>query len=383
MTQTHIAINGFFWDKPTVGVGQYLHGLVAALATLPDLKLTLYIPADATPLPAPAGVTLTKLRSPFAGRSTNMQKVVFEQLSVPAAARLDKADLIHVPYFAPPLSSRVPVVTTIPDLIPLTRSAYRGSLKIRLYTALVRRAAQHSARIITISQAVAQQVTAILGRPASSIDVTYLAADPIYQPTDVPDALRAGAEIPAQYIYYVGGYDERKNIPTLLRAYAALPEALRTQYPLVLAGRAAGTNPHLFPDIDGLITQLGIGPTVRRIDVSRADNPALYSGATCFVYPSCDEGFGLPPLEAMACGTAVIAARAASIPEVVGDAACMVEPFDVAGWTAALLAVLTDNDLRNRLQRAGTARARQFTYDQTAAATHAVYLRALGREGDA
>ena len=383
MTQTHIAINGFFWDKPTVGVGQYLHGLVAALAALPDLTLTLYIPADATPLPVPAGVTLTKLRSPFAGRSTNMQKVVFEQLSVPAAARLDKADLIHVPYFAPPLSSRVPVVTTIPDLIPLTRSAYRGSLKIRTYTALVRRAAQHSVRLITISQAVAQQVTTILGRPASSIDVTYLAADPMYQPTDVPDALRAAAEIPAQYVYYVGGYDERKNIPTLLRAYAALPEALRTQYPLVLAGRAAGTNPLLFPDIDSLITQLGIGSTVRRIDVPRADNPALYSGATCFVYPSCDEGFGLPPLEAMACGTAVIAARAASIPEVVGDAAHMVDPFDVAGWTAALHALLTDNDLRNRLQRAGTERAGQFTYGQTAAATRAVYLRALGREGDA
>ncbi len=383
MTQTHIAINGFFWDKPTVGVGQYLHGLVSALSALPDLTLTLYIPADAAPLPVPAGVSLTKLRSPFAGRSTNMQKVVFEQLSVPAAARLDKADLIHVPYFAPPLSSRVPVVTTIPDLIPLTRSAYRGSLKIRAYTALVRRAAQHSARIITISQAVAQQVTTILGRPASSVDVTYLAADSIYQPTDVSDALRAASDIPLQYVYYVGGYDERKNIPTLLRAYAALPEVLRTQYPLVLAGKAAGTNPHLFPDIDELITQLGIGPTVRRLDVARADNPALYSGATCFVYPSCDEGFGLPPLEAMACGTAVIAARAASIPEVVGDAARLVEPFDVADWTAALLAVLTDNDLRNRLQRAGTARARQFSYDQTAAATRAVYLRALGREGDA
>jgi len=383
MTQTHIAINGFFWDKPTVGVGQYLHGLVGALAMLPDIKLTLYIPADATPLTAPAGVTLTKLRSPFAGRSKKMQKVVFEQLSVPAAARLDKVDLIHVPYFAPPLSSRVPVVTTIPDLIPITRSAYRGSISIRTYTALVRRAAHHSVRIITISQAVAQQVTNVLGRPASSIDVTYLAADPIYQPTGMSAALRATYDLPAQYVYYVGGYDERKNIPTLLRAYAALPEALRTQFPLVLAGRAAGTNPTLFPDIDGLITQLGIGSTVRRIDVPRTDNPALYSGATCFVYPSCDEGFGLPPLEAMACGTAVIAARAASIPEVVGAAAHLVDPVDVAGWTAALLAVLTDNDLRNRLQRAGTERAGQFSYGQTAAATRAVYLRALGREGDA
>jgi glycosyltransferase involved in cell wall biosynthesis len=196
-------------------------------------------------------------------------------------------------------------------------------------------------------------------------------------------ALRATYDLPDHYVYYVGGYDERKNIPTLLRAYAALPEALRTQFPLVLAGRAAGSNPTLFPDIDGLITQLGIGSTVRRIDVPRTDNPALYSGATCFVYPSCDEGFGLPPLEAMACGTAVIAARAASIPEGVGAAAHLVDPVDVAGWTAALLAVLTDNDLRNRLQRAGTERAGQFSYGQTAAATRAVYLRALGREGDA
>ena len=89
MTQRHIAINGYFWDKPTVGVGQYLHGLVGALALFADIKITLYVPADSTRLTAPAGVNVTRLRSPFAGRSKNVQKLMFEQLAIPAAARLD------------------------------------------------------------------------------------------------------------------------------------------------------------------------------------------------------------------------------------------------------------------------------------------------------
>ena len=377
MTHYHVAINGFFWDKPTVGVGQYLHGLVNELAIHPALQLTLYVPADTTPPPAPNGVTITRLRSPLSGRSANMAKLMFEQLAIPAAARLDKVDLLHIPYFAPPLSSRVPVITTIPDLIPLTRPAYRGSFKVRAYTALVQRAARHSARLLTISTAVADDAVRLLGHSRSTIDVTYLAADAIYQPNTCTADLRARYQLPARYIYYVGGHDERKNVTSLIRAYSALPATLRAQYPLLLAGRSAGTNPVLFPDIDALIAELGLTTDVRRIDVSRADNPGLYAGATCFVYPSYAEGFGLPPLEAMACHTAVIASNATSLPEVVGDAALLVDPYDIPAWTAALVNVLSDTTLRTRLVEAGITRAAQFSSHRTAAATYAAYLRIL------
>ena len=370
-------MNGFFWDKPTVGVGQYLHGLVTELATFPDLRITLYVPADTTPPPAPTGVTITRLRSPFSGRSKNMAKVMFEQLAIPAAARLDQVDLIHVPYFAPPLSSRIPVITTIPDLIPLTRPAYRGSLLVRAYTALVQRAARNSARLLAISTTVADDAARLLGHARGDIDVTYLAADPIYQPNLATDTVRARYHLPAAYIYYVGGHDERKNVSTLIRAYAALPGTLRQQYPLVLAGKAVGTNPLLFPNIDALIAQLGIAADIHRIDVTRDDNPAVYGGATCFVYPSCDEGFGLPPLEAMACHTAVIASNAACMPEVLGDAALLIDPFDSSAWTDALTTVLHDASLREAMVVAGGERAAMYSYQRTAAATHAAYLRML------
>lgn len=377
MKQYHIAINGFFWDKPTVGVGQYVQGLVTALATFPDLRITLYVPADVTPPPAPAGVTITRLRSPFSGRSKNMAKVMFEQLAIPAAARLDQVDLIHVPYFAPPLSSRIPVITTIPDLIPLTRPAYRGSLLVRAYTALVQRAARNSARLLAISTTVAEDAARLLGHARGDIDVTYLAADPIYQPDQCTDDIRTRYHLPASYIYYVGGHDERKNVSTVIRAYAALPNMLRQQYPLVIAGKAVGTNPVLFPNIDALIAQLGIAANIHRIEVTRDDNPAVFGGATCFVYPSCDEGFGLPPLEAMACRTAVIASRAACMPEVLGDAALLVDPFDISAWTDALTKVLSDAELRDSLVTAGSTRAAMYSYQRTATATHAAYMRVI------
>lgn len=377
MTHYHIAINGFFWDKPTVGVGQYLHGLVNELTKQPELKLTLYVPADTKPPTAPHGVTITRLRSPLSGRSKHMAKLMFEQLAIPAAARLDKVDLLHIPYFAPPLSSRVPVVTTIPDLIPLTRPAYRGSLLVRAYSALVQRAAQHSVRLLAISAAVADDAARLLGHPRSTIEVTYLAADSMYQPGTCTDDLRTRYQLPPSYIYYVGGHDERKNVSSLIRAYGALPAVLRAEHPLLLAGHAAGNNPVLFPDIDRLIQELGLTADVRRIDVPRADNPGLYAGATCFVYPSYAEGFGLPPLEAMACHTPVIASNATSLPEVLGDAALLVDPDDIPAWTTALTNVLSDNDLRTRLVEAGQMRVAQFSYERTAAATFAAYLRIL------
>jgi glycosyltransferase involved in cell wall biosynthesis len=379
MKKLTIALNGYFWDKPTVGVGQYLHGLVAALAQEPAVELRIYVPGDTAPPPPPAGVTVSRLRVPFTGRP-NLAKLAFEQYAVPIAAQLDRVDLLHVPYFAPPYASRTPVVCTIPDLIPLTRPAYRGGLLVRTYTSLVQRAARRCRRLIAISAAVKATTIATLPRTAADIDVTYLAADPRYTPRGDDAAIRQRLALPAHYIYYVGGYDERKNIPTLIHAYAALPAALRSAYPLVLAGRAAGSNPLLFPDIDALISASGVTADIRRIDVTRDENPALYRGATLFVYPSCDEGFGLPPLEAMACGTPVVCADAASIPEVVGTAARVVAPRDTAAWTRALAELLADEPARAAYRSAGLARAGAFSYEKTATATLACYRHALGDE---
>jgi len=375
----HIAMNGFFWDKPTVGVGQYVHGLINAIQHIDAVRITLIVPADTTPPPPPSGVTIHRVATPFDGRARNLAKLWFEQVSVPQAAQLLGAHLLHVPYFAAPYVSDVPVITTIPDLIPLTRPAYRGSLLVRAYMALVARAAMRSTAFITISQHVASEAHRILGIPLHQITVTHLAADPIYTPHIHATDVVAAQGITGPYIYYVGGYDERKNVGTLIRAFASLPDTLKRHTWLVLAGQPAGSNPHLFPDITSEITIHGIDAMIKRVTVSRDDAPAFYSAATVFVYPSLAEGFGLPPLEAMACSTPVITSNTTSLPEVVGTAALTVPPDDVLAWRDALVLLLTDASKRQQLATAGLHRASRFSYATTAMQTVALYAQVAAR----
>lgn len=369
----HIAINGYFWDKPTVGVGQYLHGLLNAIPHVDAVHIELFVPVGTVPPDLPTGVTLHELRTPFDGKSANLAKLWFEQIAVPRAAARLGTQLLHVPYFAPPYLCSIPVVTTIPDLIPLTRPAYRGSALIRGYMALVKAASTRSHTLLAISHDVATRASQLLRRPINQIVVTHLAADPLYTPRADASAYVAQRGIIGPYIYYVGGYDERKNVITLVRAFAALPDHIRTHTWLVLAGNVPSHNRTLFPDIDGEIDRLGIRAQVKQIDVSRTDNPYFYSAATLFVYPSILEGFGLPPLEAMACGTPVICSNQSSLPEVVGDAAIVIDPTDVSAWSDALAQLLQDPSQRALRRAAGLQRAQRFDYAHTAQTTIEAY----------
>ncbi|KAB8330865.1 glycosyltransferase family 4 protein, partial [Scytonema tolypothrichoides VB-61278] len=167
----------------------------------------------------------------------------------------------------------------------------------------------------------------------------------------------------------------RKNVATLLRAFALL-RSRGERATLAIAGRALGGDPRLFPDLDGLIADLGVGAAVRRIDVPLEDGPLLYRACTLFAFPSRYEGFGLPPLEAMACGAPVVVSDASSLPEVVGGAALRVAPDDVVGWAAAISRLLGDPALRADLRRRGFAQAARFSYRRAAEETLAVLERA-------
>lgn len=378
MDSLHVAINGFFWDTPTVGVGQYLHGLIAQLDHIAPIRVSLIIPATSQPPATPGHVTIERVRTPFDGVSANLAKLWFEQIAVPRCAERIGAQLLHVPYLAPPWHARIPVVTTIPDLIPLTRPAYRGSWLVRAYMRLVQAAARRSTALIAISQHVAEQATRILPWPNEPIVVTHLAADPMYAPQPDAPAVVALRGIQSPYVYYVGGYDERKQVRTLIAAFAQLDTELRERTTLVLAGSPAGVNPHLFPDIWADIHRLGIADRVVQLAVSRSENPTFYAAATLFVYPSAEEGFGLPPLEAMACGTPVICSNASSLPEVVGNAALTVPAGDAAALSQALTTVLTNAELRIQMRASGIRRAQRFTYATTASQTISVYQRVVG-----
>lgn len=378
----HVVINGSFWAEPNVGSGQYLHGLMRWLPQVaPQHRYYLVTPATAPGPPAPEGVTLVRARTPFGRRGGNLGKLFFEQVTMPAAVRRlggtgDR--VLFVPYFAPPLRAAAPVVTTVGDIIPLLLPEYMGGPHVRAYMALVRRAVRRSAHVLTFSACSRDDILAQLGLPGDRVTAVLLAAGDQYSPGD---QAAARAEVARRYslagpfVYYVGGLDARKNVGALLRAFALL-HSRGDGATLAIAGRALGRDRRLFPDLDGLIADLELGEAVRRIDVPLEDGPLLYRACAAFAFPSRYEGFGLPPLEAMACGAPVVVSEASSLPEVVGAAALRVPPDDVLGWAAALGRLLGDAELRATLRAQGLAQAARFSYRRVAEETLAVLERA-------
>jgi len=352
-----VLINGWFWERPDVGSGQYTRQLVGHLRRLaPEHE---FILAPPPPL------------------QSNLGKVWFEQVSFPRLCRQQKADVAHIPYWGPALRSPVPIVVTIHDLIPLLLTDYRGSVWVRLYNGLVSASARGASAIITDSEASRRDIVAHLSLPEERIYAIPLAVGERYQPRVgalVDQAVRRKYELPDQYVLYLGGFDRRKNVSTLLLAYTYVAQAVGEMYPLVLAGKLPEADSRLFPDPRPYSKQLGLEEVVRFIGpVEEDDKPALYRGAACFVYPSRYEGFGLPPLEAMACGTPVVAAEATSLPEVVGAAGFLVDPDDAVKMAGAILGVLIQPELAQVLRQKGLEQAARFSWDRTAQATLGVY----------
>ncbi|HEU4323975.1 MAG TPA: glycosyltransferase family 1 protein [Roseiflexaceae bacterium] len=371
-----VAISGMFWGQPYTGSGQYLRGLVDGLARVaPGHEYTVLVPAGAAS-EAGGGARLIDVPTPFDGRSANLAKLWFEQVGAPQAAARLGADLLHIPYAAPPLRAAVPVVATVHDIIWRVLPEYRGGPAVQGYFALVARAIRRAAHILADSEHSRRDIIAHLGCAPERVSTVLLAAREEFRPLDREEAAAYVAErygLRGPFIYYVGSREARKNLGVLVRAFARLRRSGGPPATLVLAGRPAGGDPQLFPDLDSLIDALGIRDVVRVIDASREDNPRLYAAAALVAYPSRYEGFGLQPLEAMACGTPVVASDASSLPEVVGDAALLAPPDDVAAWTAALWRVLTDTALRENLRARGLAQAATFSYDRVARETVAIY----------
>jgi glycosyltransferase involved in cell wall biosynthesis len=375
-----ILISGMFWSQPNTGSGQYVHNLLRGLlAVAPQHEYVLLLPARLRDhgTSFPAGVRVMLAHTPLDGRSAHGAKLYFEQVSVPDAARRVRADLVHVPYAAPPLRCPVPVVSTVHDIIWWVLPEYAGSAQARAYFHLVSLAIRRTARLITDSDHSRIDIIKHLGCHPDQVRAVHLAAGQQYCPTDSVAARalvwqRYGVAAP--FVYYVGGFDARKNVPTLVRAWGLLR---RSPNPppatLLLAGKALGGDPRLFPDIDALIAAEGVADSVRRVSVPPEDGPLLYNAATAAVYPSRYEGFGLPPLEAMACGTPALASNASSLPEVLGDAGLLLPPDDPVAWAAALHRVLGDTDLRAALRQRGLERAATFSWERVARETAQVY----------
>lgn len=380
-----IGIDARYISDHFPGIGRYVMNLSLALAPLapPHTLVLLYNPHlpntrhDLDRLrPFPAVEMVPTLAPPFSLR---------EQWEIPRLARTLRLDLLHSPYYLKPyVGLPCPSVVTIYDLIgrrlPGTLSL-RGRLLFNLTTWL---ALHTSQRIITISQSARDDILHSYRIQAERIAVTPLAADHRFvpQPPDVVEAVRAKYGLPPRYVLYLGANKPHKNLERLVRAWE---QFCRYEYPeqvgIIQSGLRlvlAGHEDLRYPQVRRLVESRLLEKLVMFLpNVDDEDLPALYSGADIFVFPSLYEGFGLPPLEAMACGIPVLCARASSLPEVVGTAALTVAPHDIDEMVQGLRYLILCPSLREHLREKGLARARQFSWQRTARETLALYKAAV------
>jgi glycosyltransferase involved in cell wall biosynthesis len=378
-----VVFNGWFLaHNPHTGSGQYLRALLEWLPRVaPEHEYHVVVPApNGRHLPAlPAGVQPHALRS----GPLHLAKVNFEQRLFPLACRRLGASLAHIPYWAPPLRSPAPIVVTVHDLIPKLLPAYRGGRRGQLYTALVSAATLGAALVLTDSQASASDIRQHLNVPAGRVRPIHLAAGPEYQPKGdwrADEAARAKYGLEEGYVLYFGGFDARKNVRGLLSAWTWADASIGQGYPLVIAGRLPEPGSSMFEDYPALARELDIAETVRFIGhVDETDKPALYRGATVFTYPSRYEGFGLPPLEAMACGVPVVTTTAGSLPEVMGSAAYLLPPDDTRNFGAAIITLVVEPSVHDEMRARGLDQAQKFSWEHTARETALAYADAAAR----
>jgi glycosyltransferase involved in cell wall biosynthesis len=370
----HIAIDAHSVGAGLAGNETYAANLVEALAEVDaENRYTIY-------------VTRAEAERRFGGRwpRVRVQRTLPHApllripLTLSAELRRRPVDLLHVQYTAPPLAP-CPVVATVHDLsfehLPETFRR-RSRVQLRL---TVRRTARAAAHVIAPSEYTRQDLLKSYGLDPARVTVVPLAAGPQFRPVAAEEVARVRARygLAGEYVLAVGSIQPRKNLARLVRAYTDLRRQRgRSNLPqLVLVGKQAWLYGETLRAIEESAAREHVILTGY---VSGGDLPALYTGALCFVYPSFFEGFGLPPLEAMRCGAPVLAGNLTSLPEVVGDAGLLVDPFDEAALAAALGRLIDDAALRATLRERGLDRARAFDWRETARMTLQVYRKATG-----
>jgi glycosyltransferase involved in cell wall biosynthesis len=270
------------------------------------------------------------------------------------------------------------VVTTVHDLIPYVLPQTCTRRYLERFLARMPEICARSRLILTVSRHTRRDLCRILGVPEAKVVVTPEAPEPCYRPLPFTESNARVAEaygLTGPYFLYVGGFSPRKNLSVLLSAYAAVRQELPDHPPLVLAGQLDEAGLRL----KDRARDLGLaGEVLFPGFVPLADLPYLYRSARLFVYPSLYEGFGLPPLEAMATGTPVISSRESSLPEVVGEAGLLIDAYDPDDLAGALVRVNRDQGLREALRHRGLAQAKQFSWRRTAAETLLAYEAVAG-----
>ena len=361
--------------RQSAGIGRYTRELLSALARRSDTTAyrLFYCAAGELrgSLPHLDGRFHVR-RLPLSDRVTN---AVWQRLGVPfpVQAITGRFDVFHSPDFTLPSLWGAPSVLTVHDLAFLAVPDCAYPTLREYLEVVVPRSVRRATRIIAVSQSTAQDLQELLRVPAEKIEVIPEGVSTLFRPSsdrtgDIARVRALGVERP--YILSVGTLEPRKNYLRLLEAFAALRRD-GLDVDLLIAGARGWLDEPIFHRLD----DLKLRPWVNILQPDDESLRSLYRSASVFVYPSLYEGFGIPPLEALACGTPVACSNTSSLPEIVADAALSFDPYDVEEIAHAVRTILSDSALSERLRSAGPVRASSFTWDAAAHRTHQLYSR--------
>lgn len=352
------------------GIGSYTRELMKRFLAVDGLDL---LPISyGHPLPLMDSMALGALQ--YRGYAISAVLSAFSAQPFSGTGKLsNKLDLMHATDHLIPNLGKVPVVATLMDAIPFSHPEWVSYRFRGLKNALWRRTAHWASHVVTISEYSKQEIKTHFGLSADDISVIPLGVDERWFHPVTPEALEASLRkhgLPENYFLFVGTLQPRKNIRRVIDAHLSLPQAIRSEVPLIIVGRAGW-------QCDDIVEALGssaYGSSVRWLrHLPDDDLLALMKGAIALVFPSLCEGFGLPVVEAFAAGTPVITSNCTALPEVAGDAALLVNPKDTSSIAEAMMRLLEDSKLAGELREKGLARARLHSWDITARMTLDVY----------
>jgi alpha-1,3-rhamnosyl/mannosyltransferase len=376
-----VILNGVSALKPKTGVGHTTANLHRALAGLgTGDSFWLYPGAMASRVAArllkgKRGSGAGGQRPSWRGRLVELAKAAYRE-HFRAAARWGDFDLYHEPNFVP-FRMHLPTVVTVHDLSVLLHPEWHPADRVKFHEHHFRCGIESAEHVIVVSEAVHREMVQHLGFPADRVVAVHNGIGEQFRPqTPVAiESVRNRLGLPSRYLLAVGTIEPRKNIGTLLRAFCDLPAELRAECPLVLAG---GWGWKSDPERELFETEARHRGVIHLGYVDDADLPALYGGAAGLLYPSFYEGFGLPPVEMLACGGAVIASTADAVREVVGRHALLLDPHDRDGWRDAMRRMIEEPNCLDEFRRGGFEYTRQFTWERAARQTLGVYRQVLG-----
>lgn len=356
------------WYRGT-GIGTYTYQLISSLNNVDNINDYLVF--------LPDGSSLKDLNDNFNIQSVkaNLTENFWDEVSVPNFLDNNNMELYHVPQNGVGLSPNISCkkAITLHDIIPLKMPETVSDKYLRIFNDELPRLLEYCEGIITVSEFSKEDISKEFNFPKDKIYVTHLAAENIYYPMSklkCKELIKNKYGIEDNYILYVGGLSPRKNIIGLIESFSLLSKKTRGNCKLVVTGKKGLS----YPKYKKRSEELNISNDVIFTDfISLEDLPLFYNGAEVLVYPSFYEGFGLPPLEAMACGTPVIASNITSIPEVCKDSALLINPYNVHELSSAIEEVLTDKKLMLHMMKKSLIRSMNFSWECTAKKTIEAY----------